>query len=444
MPDAMTPSPDPLNGEHRPLVLENARILDPSRDLDARGTVIITQGRIAEAGPGAKDQGFPDGAEVIDCAGCTIIPGLVDMRVFVGEPGAEHRETLATASLAAAAGGVTTMVTMPDTDPVIDDPALVDFILRRARDTAHIRVHPMAALTKDLAGEELSEFGLLKEAGAVAFTQGRRSLRSAQVMRNALTYARDFDALVAHYPADADLTSAGVMNEGELATRLGLPGIPRQAETIILDRDLHLAALTGGRYHAALVSCAASVEAIRRAKSEGADVSAAAAITHLSLNENDVGPYRTFFKLSPPLRAEDDRLALVQGLVDGVIDIVVSAHDPQDVEGKRQPFAEAADGAVGLDTLLAVGLRLVHEETLSLTRLIDAMSTRPAALLALEAGTLAAGAPADLAIIDLQRPWVVSEDNLHSRSHNTAFEGARLTGKVMRTIVAGRIVYQYD
>lgn len=436
--------PDAQIDTHRPLVLENARILDPSRDLDAMGAVIVTQGRIAEAGPGAMGQGAPEGAEVIDCAGCTVIPGLVDMRVFVGEPGAEHRETLETASLAAAAGGVTTMVTMPDTDPVIDDPALVDFILRRARDTAHVRVHPMAALTKALAGEELSEFGLLKDAGAVAFTQGRRSLCSAQVMRNALTYARDFDALVAHQPADADLTSAGVMNEGEVATRLGLPGIPREAETIVLERDLQLAALTGGRYHAALVSCAASVEAIGRAKSAGADVTAAAAIAHLSLNENDIGPYRTFFKLSPPLRAEDDRLALVQGLVDGVIDIVVSAHDPQDVEGKRQPFAEAADGAVGLDTLLAVGLRLVHEETLSLGALIAAMSARPAALLGLDAGTLAAGAPADLAVLDLQRPWVVSEDILHSRSHNTAFEGARLTGKVLRTIVAGRTVYQYD
>ena len=444
MPDARIRSSDPPNGTHRPLVLENARIVDPSRDLDTNGTVIIAEGRIVEAGPGAKGQGIPDGADVIDCAGCAVIPGLVDMQVFVGEPGAEHRETLETASLAAAAGGVTTIVTMPDTDPVIDDPALVDFILRRARDTAHVRVHPMAALTKDLAGEELSEFGLLKDAGAVAFTQGRRSLRSAQVMRNALTYARDFDALIAHYPADADLTSAGVMNEGEVATRLGLTGIPREAETIILDRDLQLAALTGGRYHAALVSCAASVEAIGRAKSGGADVTAAAAITHLSLNENDIGPYRTFFKLSPPLRAEDDRLALVQGLADGVIDVVVSAHDPQDVEGKRQPFADAADGAVGLETLLAVGLRLVHEETLPLTRLIDAMSTRPAGLLGLDAGSLAAGAPADLAIVDLQRPWVVSEDLLHSRSHNTAFEGARLTGKVIRTIVAGRTIYQYD
>jgi len=444
MPDTKTHTTDPPNGAHRPLLLENARIVDPSRDLDATGTVIIAEGRIAAAGPDAMGQSAPEGADVIDCAGCAVVPGLVDMRVFVGEPGSEHRETLETASLAAAAGGVTTIVTMPDTDPVIDDPALVDFILRRARDTAQVRVHPMAALTKDLAGEELSEFGLLKEAGAVAFTQGRRSLRNAQVMRNALTYARDFDALVAHHPADADLTSAGVMNEGEVATRLGLPGIPREAETIILERDLQLAALTGGRYHAALLSCAASVEAVRRAKSSDTDVTAAAAITHLSLNENDIGPYRTFFKLSPPLRAEDDRLALVQGLADGTIDVVVSAHDPQDVEGKRQPFAEAADGAVGLDTLLAVGLRLVHEGTLPLARLIDTMSTRPAGLLGLEGGTLATGAPADLAIVDLERPWVVSEDLLHSRSHNTAFESARLTGKVIRTIVAGHTVYQYD
>jgi dihydroorotase len=299
----------------------------------------------------------------------------------------------------------------------------------------------MAAMTRGLAGEELSEFGLLKEAGAVAFTEGRHSLKSAKVMRNALTYARDFDALIVHHVEDADLSKGGVMNEGETATRLGLPGVPREAETIVLDRDIRLARLTGGRYHAAQISCEPAVSTLRRAKLVGNGVTAGAAIAHLSLNENDVGAYRTFFKMSPPLRSEDDRQALVEALADGTIDVVCSAHDPQDVEGKRQPFAEAADGAVGLETMLAAGLRLVHSGDVPLIRLVDAMSTKPAKLLGLDAGTLAPGAPADLIVVDLDRPWIVKEEELHSRSKNTAFEGARLTGKVMRTIVAGRTVY---
>ena len=351
-------------------------MVDPSRDLDEKGAVLVADGRIVAAGPEAANQGAPEGAEVVDCRGAAVLPGLVDMRVFVGEPGGEHRETLETASRAAAAGGVTAIVTMPDTNPVIDDPALVDFVFRRARDTAVVRVHPMAAMTRGLAGEELSEFGLLKEAGAVAFTEGRRSLKSAKVMRNALTYARDFDALIVHHVEDADLANGGVMNEGETATRLGLPGMPREAETIVLDRDIRLARLTGGRYHAAQISCEPAVAALRRAKLAGNGVTAGAAIAHLSLNENDIGAYRTFFKMSPPLRSEDDRQALVEALADGTIDVVCSAHDPQDVEGKRQPFAEAADGAVGLETMLAAGLRLVHSGDVPLLRLIDAMSTQ--------------------------------------------------------------------
>jgi dihydroorotase len=262
-------------------------------------------------------------------------------------------------------------------------------------------------------------------------------------MRNALTYARDFDALIVHHTEDPDLARAGVMNEGEIATRLGLPGIPLEAELIMLERDLRLADLTHGRYHAAQLSCAPAVAALRNAKQAGSGTTAGAAIAHLALNENDVGAYRTFFKMSPPLRSEVDRGALVQALRDGTIDTVCSAHDPQDVEGKRQPFAEAADGAIGLETMLAVGLRLVHSGDVSLLRLIDAMSTRPARLLGLDAGTLKPGAPADLALVDLDRPWIVREEELHSRSRNTAFEGARLSGKVLRTLVAGRIVHEY-
>ena len=426
-----------------PLHLTNARIVDPSRGIDEIGAVLVSDGRIVAAGADADNQGTPEGAEVVDCRGAAIFPGLVDMRVFVGEPGGEHRETLESASRAAAAGGVTAIVTMPDTNPVIDDPALVDFVFRRARDTAVVRVHPMAAMTRGLAGDELSEFGLLMEAGAVAFTQGRHSVRNAKVMRNALTYARDFDALIVHHVEDTELSNGGVMNEGETATRLGLPGIPREAETIVLDRDIRLARLTGGRYHAAQISCEPAVSALRRAKLAGNGVTCSAAIAHLSLNENDVGAYRTFFKMSPPLRSEDDRQALVEALADGTIDVVCSAHDPQDVEGKRQPFAEAADGAVGLETMLAAGLRLVHSGDVPLLRLIDAMSTAPARLLGLDAGTLAPGAPADLIVVDLDRPWIVKEEELRSRSKNTAFEGARMTGKVMRTVVGGQTVYEY-
>jgi dihydroorotase len=298
-------------------------------------------------------------------------------------------------------------------------------------------------MTRGLAGEELAEFGLLQEAGAVAFTEGRHSVKNAKVMRNALTYARDFDALIVHHVEDADLARGGVMNEGETATRLGLPGVPREAETIMLDRDIRIARMTGGRYHAAQISCEPAVATLRRAKLGGNGVTAGAAIAHLSLNENDVGAYRTFFKMSPPLRSEADRQALVEALADGTIDVVCSAHDPQDVEGKRQPFAEAADGAVGLETMLAAGLRLVHSGEVSLLRLIEAMSTKPARLLGLEAGTLAPGAPADLIVVDIDFPWIVREEDLRSRSRNSAFEGARMTGKVLRTMVAGRTVHEH-
>ena len=372
-----------------------------------------------------------------------MLPGLVDMRVFVGEPGGEHRETLETASRAAAAGGVTAIVTMPDTNPVIDDPALVDFVFRRARDTAVVRVHPMAAMTRGLAGEELAEFGLLQEAGAVAFTEGRHSVKSAKVMRNALTYARDFDALIVHHVEDADLARGGVMNEGETATRLGLPGVPREAETIMLDRDIRIARMTGGRYHAAQISCEPAVSALRRAKLAGNGVTAGAAIAHLSLERERRRRLSHLLQdvAAAPLRGRPQ--ALVEALADGTIDVVCSAHDPQDVEGKRQPFAEAADGAVGLETMLAAGLRLVHSGDVPLLRLIEAMSTKPAKLLGLEAGTLAPGAPADLIVVDLDMPWIVKEEELRSRSKNTAFEGARMSGKVLRTMVGGRTVYEY-
>jgi dihydroorotase len=426
-----------------PLAFHNVRLVDPATGRDELGGLIEIDGRVADLGRHIRPDDAPAGAQIVDGGGHILAPGLIDMRVFTGEPGFEHRETIASASRAAAAGGVTTMVCMPDTDPVIDDVALVDFVQRLARDTAIVRVRPMAALTKGLHGREMTEIGLLLEAGAVAFTNGRRAITSSRVMRRALTYARDFDALVVHHAEDPELVGDGVMNEGETATRLGLLGIPAAAETIMLSRDLTLASLSGSRYHVAQISSADSLDLLAGARRNGIRVTAGAAVANLTLNENDIGPYRTFFKLSPPLRSEDDRMALVQALAEGVIDVIVSSHDPQDVETKRHPFAEAADGAIGLETLLAAALRLHHSGDVPLSRLIDALSTQPARILGLEGGSLAKGGPADLVLFDPDAPWIVEPEMLSSRSKNTPFEGAKLQGRVLRTVVAGRTVYEY-
>ncbi|MCA0013299.1 dihydroorotase [Mesorhizobium sp. B292B1B] len=422
-------------------VFERARIIDPSRGVDETGTVIVDGKKIAAAGKAALNQGAPAGATIVDCSGKAVIPGLIDGRVFIGEPGGEHRETIASASVAAAAGGVTSIVMMPDTDPVIDNVALVEFVLRTAKDTAIVNIFPAAAITKGLDGREMTEFGLLREAGAVAFTDGRHTISSALVMRRALTYARDFGATIVHETQDADLASSGVMNEGLYASWLGLSGIPREAETIPLERDLALARLTRGSYHAAKISTAMAAASVARAKADGATVTSGVSIHNLSLNENDVGEYRTFFRLTPPLRAEEDRLAMIEAIRDGTIDIIVSSHDPQDVDTKRLPFADAAAGAIGLETLLGAALRLYHNGDVPLPRLIETLSTAPARLFGLPGGTLKPGALADLALVDLDEPWIVSESGIRSRSKNTCFEGARLQGKVLQTLVAGRTVF---
>ena len=429
--------------DRRPILLANARIVDPSRDFDMVGDLLIADGVIREAKKGIGAAGVPEGTDVIDCRGKLIAPGLIDMRAFVGEPGAGYRETFASASQAAAAGGVTTIVCQPNTSPVIDDPATVDFVLRRARDTAVVHVHPMAALTKDLEGKEMTEIGLLKAAGAVAFTDGDKSVTNAQVMRRALEYAGDFDALIVHHTEDPDLIGDGVMNEGEFGARLGLVGIPKAAETIMLERDIRLVALSGGRYHAASITCGESLEVLRRAKDAGHNVTASCSINHITLNETDIGPYRTFLKLSPPLRAEEDRKLLVNALASGLVDMVMSDHNPQDVEVKRLPFAEAAPGAIGLETMLVAGLRLMHAGDIDLVTLLRAMSTRPAELLGLPGGTLKSGAIADVIVVDLETPWVLDPGELKSKCKNTPFDEARMTGRVVRTIVAGRTVYEY-
>ncbi len=425
----------------KPLVIENVRIVDPSRKLDETGTIIVgTDGRILAAGADARNQGRPDGATVRDGRGLVATPGLVDARVHVGEPGAEHRETIESASRAAAAGGVTSFIMMPDTDPIIDDIALVEFVLKTARDNAIVNVHPAAALTKGMAGKEMTELGLLTQAGAVAFTDGHHGLSDSLLLRRALTYAREFDAVISLEAREKYLGN-GVMNEGLLASWLGLSGVPKEAELIPLERDLRIAGLTRGKYHAAQISVPESAAAMRLARERGANVTCGMSINNLTLNENDIGEYRTFFKLWPPLRTEDDRISMVDALADGTIDIIVSSHDPQDVDTKRLPFADAADGAVGLETMLAAALRLHHAGQVPLMRLIDAMSTRPAQIFGLDAGTLKPGAKADIALIDLEEPWLLSKDMLLSRSKNTPFDDARFSGRVVATYVAGRCVH---
>ncbi len=416
----------------------NAQLFDPSTGLDEVGGISIADGMITEIG---KNVSSPD---AIDAEGALLLPGLVDMRVFAGEPGFEYRETLATASEAAAAGGITTMITMPNTDPVIDDVALVDFILRRARDTGRVRVAPMAALTKGLNGTEMTEFGLLKEAGAVAVTDGDRSVANSRVLRRAMSYAKDFGVLIVQHVEDETLAAEGVMHEGEMSARLGLPGIPEEAEVIMLERDMRLVELTGASYHAAQISCAKSLDVIRAAKKRGLPVSCGVSINHLCLNEHDIVPYRTFFKLSPPLRSEQDRQELVAGLVDGSIDVIVSSHDPQNPDTKRLPFAEAEVGAIGLETLLSAAWGLHLNDAVPADVLIKALSAAPADICGLQAGSLAPGRPGDFILFDKNAMWNVDEAGIRSKSNNTPFEGRIMQGRVTKTVVGGSVVFEIN
>jgi dihydroorotase len=440
----VTPSAPTATAKEKapPTAFINARLIDPETGLDAPGGVVVRDGMIEDVGAHLR-RNAPGDVEVVDCGGHILSPGIVDAQVFTGEPGLEHRETLKTASHAAAAGGVTTIVVMPDTDPVIDQVSLVDFIQRRARDNAIVRVHTMAAATRGLKGKEMTEIGLLKRAGAIAFSNGKSSIANTSVMRNVLNYSKDHNALIVHHTEDPYLSANAAMNAGEIATRLGLSGVSPLAETIVLERDVRLVEMTGGRYHAATLTCPQSLDVIRNAKAQGLPVSCGVSINHLTLNENDIGPYRTFFKVRPPLRTEDDRMAMVEGLRSGDIDIIVSSHDPQDTDDKRRPFAEAADGAIALETLLAAALRLHHSGDVPLIDLLAALTFKPAQLLGLPCGRLAAGAPADLIIVDINEPWVVNKDFLKSRSKNSPFDEAKLQGRVRRTVVAGVTVYTY-
>jgi dihydroorotase len=421
----------------------NARLLDPGTGRDETGDLLTVGTEIRDIG-NLFSGGTPEDATVVDCRGHCLAPGLIDMAASLGEPGREHKETIATATRAAAVGGVTTLVALPDTKPIIDEIALVEFLDRRAQAAGEVHVLPAAAVTKGLLGQEMTEIGLLGEAGAVLFTDGYRSIASAQVLRRALSYATTFNALIAHHTEVAELVGDGVMNEGETATRLGLGGIPGAAETIMVERDLRIAEMTGGRYHASSISTAESVEAVRRAKAKGLNVSCAVAPYHFSLNDAEVGPYRTFAKVAPPLRGEMDRQAIVEGLADGTIDVIASHHRPEDPEGKRLPFAQAAFGAVGLETLLAISLDLYHADRLTLLDLVARLSLRPAELLGLPQGRLAKGAPADLILFDPNAPWRVDAVAFQSKSKNTPFDGRPVQGRVLRTVVAGVTIHRAE
>lgn len=422
----------------RPTLITNAKLIDPAKNKVEDGAILFAD-TILDVG---KISGAPEGAEVIDAQGAYVAPGLIDMRVVIGEPGAEHKETFKSAGRAAAAGGVTTMVMMPNTMPVIDDQSLVDFVLRRGVDrSGGVRILPAAALTQHLDGALMTEIGLMAEAGAVMFTNGDKPVVDSRVLRRALSYASAFGALVAHRPEDPYLAEGGVMHEGELAARLGLPGIPAAAEAIMAERDLALAELTGGRILLDMLSAAQSLPAVKRAKERGVSAFASVNVHHLVLNENDVDGYRSFAKLAPPLRSEDDRVALAQAVSDGLIDVIVSGHDPQPAEEKRLPFEEAAFGAVGLETLLAGALTLHHKGDVALNTLIRAMTLRPAELLKLPQGRLAKGAPADVIVVDLGAPFRLDSDKLKSKSKNSPFDEKLLQGAVKRTFIAGKQVF---
>ncbi len=422
----------------------NARLLDPDSGLDAGGALLTEDALIADLGPGLFAEGVPEGIETVDCGGHCLCPGLVDMHVHLREPGHEHKETIATGGLSALAGGVTSLCSMPNTDPVIDNVGLIEFIQRRAREAKGVKVFPFAAVTKGLDGKQITEFGMLAEAGAVAFTDDGRPIADSQVMRRALSYAKTFDLLISQHAEDLSLSGHGCMAEGEAATRLGLDGIPEIAETIMVERDIRLVEHSGGRYHVAHISTAEAVDCVRRAKARGLRVTCEAAPHHFSLTDLDVGDYRTFAKMAPPLRSERNRVAIVEGLKDGTIDAIATDHAPHDQESKRLPMAHAANGIVGLETLLPLSLELYHGGHMTLLEILRRLTLAPAELLKLPVGRLRKGAPADLLLFDADVPWLVDTAKFRSMSKNSPFDGRPVQGRVLRTIVDGRTLFTLD
>jgi dihydroorotase len=419
----------------------NARLINPATGEDTLGSLLVQNGTIAALG---AEVAVPEGAEVIDCGGKCLAPGIVDIGVKVCEPGERHKESYKTAGLAAAAGGVTTMVTRPDTTPAIDSPETLEFVTRRANEAAPVNVVPMAALTKGREGREMTEFGFLLDAGAVAFTDCDHVVTNTKVFSRALTYARSLGALVIAHPQEPGLSKGAAATSGKFASLRGLPAVSPMAERMGLDRDIALVEMTGVKYHADQITTARALPALQRAKNHGLDITAGTSVHHLTLNELDVADYRTFFKIKPPLRSEDDRLAVIDAVKTGLIDIISSMHTPQDEESKRLPFEEAASGAVALETLLPAALRLYHAEQLTLPELFRAMALNPAQRLGLPGGRLDEGAPADLVLFDPDAPFVMDRFALQSKSKNTPFDGQRMQGKVLATYVAGKSVYRRD
>ncbi|RCW81055.1 dihydroorotase [Paracoccus lutimaris] len=414
---------------------QNARLIDPEAQTDEIGTLTLRDGLIE-----AVNAEAPQGAELIDCQGKCLAPGLIDWGVKIGEPGERHKESFRSAGLAAAAGGVTTMIVRPDTLPPIDTPESLEFVTRRAAD-APVNIRHMAALTRAREGREMVEMSFLQDAGAIAFTDGVRVVADTRLLSRCMTYARGLGALIVGHPQEPGLSKGTAATSGKFASLYGLPAVSPMAEVMGLDRDLALVAMTGARYHADQITVAASLPALRRARQAGLDVTAGVSIHHLTLNEYDVAGYRTFFRFTPPLRSEDDRIAMIEAVAEGLIDTVSSFHTPQDEESKRLPFAEAAPGAVGLQTLLPAAMRLYQQGGLSLPQLWRAMALNPAKRLGLAAGRLGAGAPADLVLFDPDAPFVLDRFTLRSKSKNTPFDGARMEGRVLGTWVAGQRVY---
>ncbi len=419
------------------LFLENARIIDPEGGTVTTGNVILDSGTIAAIGAPSA----PKGAQVINCAGACLAPGIVDIGVKIGEPGERHVESFRSAGLAAAAGGVTTIIARPDTIPAIDTPEVLEFVTRRAAEASPVRIRHMAALTKGRLGQEMTEISFLLDAGAIAFTDATHVTQNTKVLSRAMTYARALGALIIGHPQEPGLSAGGAATSGKFASLRGLPAVHPMAERIGFDRDMGLVEMTGARYHADQITTARTLPALERAKANGLDVTAGVSIHHLTLNELDVGDYRTFFKLTPPLRSEDDRLGMVEAVASGLIDIIGSFHTPADEESKRLPFEDAASGAVGLETLLPAALRLYHAGQIDLPGLFRALSLNPARRLGLPQGRMEIGAPADLVLFDPDTPFVLDRFTLRSKSKNTPFDGARMEGRVLATFVGGRQVF---
>ena len=423
-------------------ILINARIIDPSQEMDEKGSVIINEeGKITAVGKNVKKDDAPS-AEVIDAKNHIIIPGIVDMKAFVGETGYEYKENFRTLSQAALSGGVTSVVTMPNTKPIIDNVSMVDFIIRRGRDKASVNLFPCASLTREIGGKEMSEFGLLSAKGIIGFTDAVKTVQNTETMARIMDYASDIGVLIMQHVEDYELSKNGCINEGEVSTRLGLGGISYIAEKIIIERDLSLLNEFPCRYHINQISSKDSLNVIEKNKEKGLKFSVGVSINNLSLNENDIGDFKTFLKLSPPLRLEDDRTSLVEGIKSGLIDVIVSDHTPEDEEGKRLPFAQAATGAIGIETLLSLALEMHHNESLPLTKIIETLTINPAKILKINKGSLKKGSDADICIFDLDKPWVVNADDLKSKSKNSAIEGRKLQGKVIMTLLNGEVVFK--